>query len=67
VTVNGKLEGVIMDFSALVLSVEATRRYARSALPDAEIRPDRHRWRHLSAAVRRATRPREPEPGHRCS
>lgn len=40
-----------MDFSALVLSVERTRRYTRSALPDAEIRPDRQRWRRFWAAV----------------
>ena len=54
-----------MDFSALILSVEAARRDARSALPGAEIRPDHDRWRRLSAAVRRAAGPPRPGPGDR--
>lgn len=52
-----------MDFSALMLSVEATRHHARSALPDAEVRPDRDRWRRVAAAARRLIRLRAAARG----
>ncbi|XVU24401.1 hypothetical protein ACQPZJ_45465 [Actinoplanes sp. CA-054009] len=35
-----------MDLLAMVLSVEVTRREARSALPCAEVSPPRRRWWH---------------------
>jgi hypothetical protein len=50
-----------MDFSALIMSVETGRRYNCSALPDAEIRSDRPRWRSLWVALRGTIRPREPD------
>jgi hypothetical protein len=46
------------NFGALVLSVQAARRDARSALPDAPVRPPDDRWRRIGAVLRRAVAPR---------
>lgn len=45
-----------MVLEAWVLSVEATHRYARSALPTAPVQPPARRWPLLPAAVQRAVR-----------
>ncbi|WP_179855012.1 hypothetical protein [Paractinoplanes atraurantiacus] len=43
-----------MDLLAMVLSVEVTRREARSALPGAAVEPPRQRWWTRIRASRRA-------------
>ena len=45
-----------MDFTALVLSVEITRRHAGSALPHAPVQRPDDRWRRARAAMRRVAR-----------
>jgi hypothetical protein len=45
-----------MEGVALLLSVQVTRRSARSALPDAEVEVSRPRWRRARAVVRRVAR-----------
>jgi hypothetical protein len=59
VTANGKV-GKIMDFVALLISVEMTRRETHSALPGARVRPEARRWGRLRAAVRRLARGSDP-------
>ncbi len=49
-----------MDPLTWVLSIEVTRRDAHSALPHAEVRPHRTRWRRLRAAARRVVGPDDP-------
>lgn len=45
-----------MDLTALVLSVEVTRRRAGSALPCAAVQRPSDRWRRVRAALRRVAR-----------
>ncbi|MEU8228940.1 hypothetical protein AB0C12_04955 [Actinoplanes sp. NPDC048967] len=45
-----------MDGVALLMSVLVTRRTSRSALPGAEVRVHRARWRRTRAVVRRFAR-----------
>jgi hypothetical protein len=47
-----------MDGMALLLSVQVTRRASQSALPGAEVRVPRERWRRTRAVVRRVMRGR---------
>lgn len=49
-----------MDFTALLISVEVTRREMHSALPGAKVRPETGRWERLRAAVRGLGRGSDP-------
>ncbi|WP_158647415.1 hypothetical protein [Actinoplanes sp. ATCC 53533] len=48
-----------MEPVALILSIEMTRREARSALPHARVRPPSARWRRVRATVRGVIGPAE--------